>query len=110
MLTTQARPLRKSKLEFAGAGREVPGARRVGGVPATRRGTSRSRLVWLTIAESFSGFQRHVKLGRGDNRDGFRLVTTVGGSRLGVAGGGASRTGQAAGRQLLQEGFHFLDF
>ena len=38
-----------------------------------------------------------MELGTGDGRDGFRLVTAVGGSHLGVADGCASGKGGAGG-------------
>ena len=61
-----------------------------------------SRSRWLTAIGSFVGFQCCVELGRGDDKDGCRLVTTAGRSRLGVAGDDASRVSEAADQQLLR--------
>ena len=49
------------------------------------------------------GFQCRIReLGRGDAREGCRLVTAAGGSCLGVASHDALMAGGAAAQQLLQ--------
>ena len=59
-----------------------------------RRGTSQSK--WFLVARRFAGFQcRSGELGKGNGREGCRLVTTVDGSCLGVVGHNASRAGRA---------------
>lgn len=59
------------------------------------------------MAERFVGFQRRDgELGRGGDREGFRLVTTASGSCLGVTGHDTSRVGRAiAAAEGEEEGF-----